>query len=488
MFKKKPDLTLARVWGCMVQFMVPEQRCGGKLAPKARSGLHLGVSAESKGLEVLDLMNNKVITTVEAIFYETLSMEMWKVEYGPASTTTPSTPPTDSSSVHPPLLAADDELDEDDADDVTPSPPPPVQGSLSAAGDEGRLGQRREAADDRGVVDVEEDRRDAVGRAPTAEKLSAEAPTAEKSSAEAPTSGEPSVEEMPTGEQIDDDSSSDVAEVVGAAGGDAGELSTGEQSDDGDVVEVAVEEAKPRRSSRSNISKPPEKLSYNACPPPTTDSTMLDDAQADIDMPELAPDVHADPGHHWDIANMTVKEALASWKGKAVKAAMDEEISLTAHGSSSTVRAPDYYNDGTDRICKLLKSLYGLKQSPLLWYSALDAVLTGADWKKSQVDEALYFKVGDDGVACWVLVYVDDLLAASSSTAMLKDMKELLEAAFELCEISPVDKYLGLEIVRDRQARKLWLHKQAYVDKLRRRFIDEDQTGRVPKTPVSVNA
>ncbi|CAI7748458.1 unnamed protein product [Closterium sp. NIES-54] len=33
---KKLDLTLARVWGCMVQFMVPEQQRGGKLAPKAR--------------------------------------------------------------------------------------------------------------------------------------------------------------------------------------------------------------------------------------------------------------------------------------------------------------------------------------------------------------------------------------------------------------------------------------------------------------------
>ncbi|CAI7841420.1 unnamed protein product [Closterium sp. NIES-53] len=63
------------------------------------------------------------------------------------------------------------------------------------------------------------------------------------------------------------------------------------------------------------------------------------------------------------------------------------------------------------------------------------------------------------------LVYVDDLLAASSSTAMLKELKELLEAAFELREISP-----------------------SYVDKLRRRFIDEEQTGRRPKTPVFVDA
>ncbi|CAI7906856.1 unnamed protein product [Closterium sp. NIES-54] len=62
---------------------------------------------------------------------------------------------------------------------------------------------------------------------------------------------------------------------------------------------------------------------------------------------------------------------------------------------------PDYFDDGNGRVSKLLKSLYGLKQSPLLWYRALNSVLLGAGWKKSQVDEALYFKVGDDGVTYW---------------------------------------------------------------------------------------
>ncbi|CAI7763655.1 unnamed protein product [Closterium sp. NIES-54] len=141
--------------------------------------------------------------------------------------------------------------------------------------------------------------------------------------------------------------------------------------------------------------------------------------------------------------------------------------------------------DGTDQVCKLLKSMYGLKQLPLLWYKALDYVLMGVGWKKSQVDQALYFKVGGDGMACWVLVYVDDLLAASSSTVLLK---ELLEASFKRHEISPVEKYLGLEIVHDWTARKPWLHQQAYVDKLHRRFIDKENTERTPKTPVSVNA
>ncbi|CAI7863927.1 unnamed protein product [Closterium sp. NIES-53] len=272
--------------------------------------------------------------------------------------------------------------------------------------------------------------------------------------------------------------------------------------------------------------------------------------------------MHADPEHRWDIATMTVKEALASWKGEAVKAAMEEEIrglvgmgtwelverprgvnimknrlvvkgftqvcgadydeTYSSVSSYVTLRIflsivavfdlnlmqidmknaflqskldrvlymyqPEYFDDGTGRVCKLLKSLYGLKQSPLLWYRVLNSVLLGAGWKKSQVDEALYFKASDDGVTCWVVVYVDDLLAASSSPAMLKEQKQLLEDVFELCEISLVVKYLGLEIVRDRPAKKLWLHQQSYANKLHRRFIDEEQGGRVPKTPVSVDA
>ncbi|CAI7874332.1 unnamed protein product [Closterium sp. NIES-54] len=71
---------------------------------------------------------------------------------------------------------------------------------------------------------------------------------------------------------------------------------------------------------------------------------------------------------------------------------------------------------------------------------------------------------------------------------MLKELKELLKAAFELREISPVQKCLWLEIMRDRSVRKVWMHQQGYAEKLRRRFLDEEQNGRTPKTPVSIDA
>ncbi|CAI7872403.1 unnamed protein product [Closterium sp. NIES-53] len=76
----------------------------------------------------------------------------------------------------------------------------------------------------------------------------------------------------------------------------------------------------------------------------STESDVMeyDDAKEDEDFPELVPDMHTDPEHHWDISTMTLKEALASWKGKAVKAAMEEEIrSLVGMGTWELVeRSP----------------------------------------------------------------------------------------------------------------------------------------------------
>ncbi|CAI6000113.1 unnamed protein product [Closterium sp. NIES-65] len=575
----------------MAQFLVPEQQRGGKLQPKAKWGLHLGVSEASKGWELLDVATDRVVTTSDVVFYEELSLAEWKTEHGLVSGRLP---PSDTSSATLPLLAEVGELAAEDVEDVhTPTPhpltPPLVADmrgltSVSASGDEGSsvtppsapatciAGGRR---DERRIdEELESTGEEQVGEQQPTKEQAGVKPTTEQSatgtSAGEPTTGEKSAGKPTTVEQ--------------SAGTPAEEQQDAEGSDDsddgGDAEEV---QQGPRRSGR--LRRTPDFFVPAAF---TTvydvdddDDLLYDDAEEDEEFPELDPDMLADPEHRWDISTMTVKEALASWKGPAVKAAMEEEIrSLINMGTWELVERPpgvnvmknrwvlttkyhiddtverekarlvvkgftqvygadydetfapvssyvtlriflsivavlnlnlmqldmknaflqskldrvlymsqpDYFNDGTGRVCKLLKSLYGLKQSPLLWYLALNDVLVGAGWKKSQVDEALYYKVGEGEVACWVLVYVDDLLAASSSAALLKELKELLEAAFELREISPVQKYLGLEIVRDRSAGKLWLHQQGYADKLRRRFLDEEQTGRTPKTPVSVGA
>ncbi|CAI7797832.1 unnamed protein product [Closterium sp. NIES-53] len=150
---QRPDLSLARIWGCMTQFLVPEQQRGGKLKPKARWGLHLGVSAASKGWELLDVDANRVVTTLDVVFYEAMSWAEWKSEHGPVSGRTPSTPPTDTTLATLPLLAEVGELAAEDVEDVSPptppstAPAPPLLAdlcgltSVSASGDERSSGQ-----------------------------------------------------------------------------------------------------------------------------------------------------------------------------------------------------------------------------------------------------------------------------------------------------------------------------------------------------------
>ncbi|CAI7752864.1 unnamed protein product [Closterium sp. NIES-53] len=573
---KKPDLSLAWVWGYMAQFLVPEQQRGGKLKPKARWGLHLGVSVESKGWELLDIADNRVVTTSDVVFYENMSIEVWKLEHGPASGRTPTIPPTDTSTVTLPLLAKVGEPIAEDIEDV-PSPfpsqapcAPPLVADLrgltpvSASGDEGRSGALPVAPAKSiagGRHDVQQVNVRVKSMPPGEEQAEEMQPTVVKSakgvgtrqqltgkqaaakptkkqsatrqSAEEPTTGEKSAGK-PAEVQQDDEGSE--------AGDDGG---VAEESTDSDVVEV---QRGPRQLGR--IRRPPDfyvPASFTTAYDEVDDDLQYDNAEEDEEFPELDPDMHAGPEHRWDISTMTVKEALASWKGKAVKAAMEEEIrSLVGMGTWELVERPPGVNimknrwvlttkyhidDTVERekarlVMKGFTQVYGADydktyapvssyvtlriflsivaipdlnlmqldmkntflQSKLDRVLALDGVLMGAGWKKSQVNTALYFKVGDNKVTCWVLVYVDDLLAASSSAATLKELKELLNATFELQEIWLVQKYLGLEIVCDKSVRKLWLHQQGYADKLRRRFFDEEQNGHTPKTPVSVDA
>ena len=144
---------------------------------------------------------------------------------------------------------------------------------------------------------------------------------------------------------------------------------------------------------------------------------------------------------------------------------------------------PEGFDDGSGRVCKLVKSLYGLKQSPRLWYEALDAVLLKEGYTKSEGDMALYMRDGEDGARLWLLVYVDDLLMASSSTALLQLTHDLLSAAFSINRIEPVEMYLGMNIRRDRPNRTLWLHQNRYTSSLMERYT-LPSVGYTPKTPL----
>lgn len=75
-------------------------------------------------------------------------------------------------------------------------------------------------------------------------------------------------------------------------------------------------------------------------------------------------------------------------------------------------------NDGVELVCKLKKSLNGIKQSPKCWNVMVDTILKTIDFEQTNEDPCLYYH--HDKELMYFLVYVDDLVIAGKDETNLK--------------------------------------------------------------------
>jgi len=125
---------------------------------------------------------------------------------------------------------------------------------------------------------------------------------------------------------------------------------------------------------------------------------------------------------------------------------------------------------GSDKVCLLKRSLYGLKQSPRQWNLRFDEFMRGIKYTRSAYDSCVYFKKCNGDTYIYLLLYVDDMLIASVNKSEVNELKQLLSREFEMKDLGDAKKILGMEISRDRGAGLLTLSQEGYVKKVLRSF------------------
>ena len=120
-------------------------------------------------------------------------------------------------------------------------------------------------------------------------------------------------------------------------------------------------------------------------------------------------------------------------------------------------------------VCKLNKSIYGLKQASRQWYLKFDEVVIKNGFKENVADQCIYLKVSGSSYIFMVL-YVDDILLASNNSDLLIETKQMLSSHFDMKDLGEASYVLGIQILRNRAKGELKLSQRTYIDKVLKRF------------------
>ena len=133
-----------------------------------------------------------------------------------------------------------------------------------------------------------------------------------------------------------------------------------------------------------------------------------------------------------------------------------------------------------DKVCKLQRSIYGLKQASRSWNLRFDEVIKGFGFVQTYGEACIYKKVSGSSVAFLVL-YVDDILLIGNDIEFLNSIKGYLNNSFSMKDLGEASYILGIKIYRDRSRRLIGLSQSTYLDKILKKFrMDESKKGLLP--------
>ncbi|KAH9110398.1 hypothetical protein AeMF1_014782, partial [Aphanomyces euteiches] len=121
----------------------------------------------------------------------------------------------------------------------------------------------------------------------------------------------------------------------------------------------------------------------------------------------------------------------------------------------------------TTRCLKLLKSLYGLRQSPRCWNTLLDKTLKTFGFVAAPSNPCLYIYNSGDA---YLVVNVDDLVLCARDMGIVGKFEDFIETKFAIKKLGDLNFFLGVTVSRDREKKEIYLSQMTFIDQLVARF------------------
>nr|CAD1842701.1 unnamed protein product [Ananas comosus var. bracteatus] len=104
---------------------------------------------------------------------------------------------------------------------------------------------------------------------------------------------------------------------------------------------------------------------------------------------------------------------------------------------------------GEQLVCRLNKSLYGLKQASQSWFHKFSSSIQDAGFKQSRTDYSLFTKIPGNSFTA-ILLYVDDMIITGNDERMITDLKIFLNSRFRIKDLGALKFFLGIEVARSK--------------------------------------
>ncbi|CAL1359109.1 unnamed protein product [Linum trigynum] len=132
------------------------------------------------------------------------------------------------------------------------------------------------------------------------------------------------------------------------------------------------------------------------------------------------------------------------------------------------------------KVCRLKKSLYGMKQASRMWYAKLTESLLSNGFKQSLADYSIFLSTVQ-GHLVVLIVYVDDIVVGSASLDAVKEVKRMLMSLFKMKDLGELQYFLGMEVSRTDKGIHVCQRKYC-IELLKEAGFDECKPAKTPSS------